>query len=85
MEDAFHAYNQQRLGLGNDFRVALHETLERIKAFPDAWHNLGDNIRRCRLRRFPYAVIYIHDTMEILVLAVAHVRREPHYWYTRKR
>jgi plasmid stabilization system protein ParE len=84
-EDAVRAYNSQRVGLGDDFRDATRETLERIKAFPDAWHVLGDNVRRCWMRRFPYAVIYAHDTAEILVLAIAHVRREPTYWNARKR
>jgi len=40
-------------------------------------------IRRCRVKRFPYAVIYfVHDDV-IYVLAVMHLSRHPDYWRER--
>jgi len=58
--------------------------IDRIRRFPEAWHPLGDEIRRCRLRRFPYGLIYSKEQEGILILAVAHAHREPGYWRDRK-
>jgi len=41
-------------------------------------------IRRCRLRRFPYSVVYTQDGPDILVLAIAHQHRKPGYWKRRR-
>jgi toxin ParE2 len=43
----------------------------------------GEGIRRCRLGRFPYGLIYTLDNGDILVLAVAHLHRRPDYWRDR--
>lgn len=40
-------------------------------------------IRRARLPRFPYAVIFMDLGTEIRVLAVAHAKRRPGYWLDR--
>ena len=57
--------------------------IDRIRRFPEAWHPMGNEIRRCRLRRFPYGLIYSKDETGILILAVAHSHREPSYWRDR--
>ncbi|CAN5490471.1 hypothetical protein BH10PSE6_BH10PSE6_28480 [soil metagenome] len=43
----------------------------------------GRSIRRCRLSRFPYGLIYTIDKYDVLVLAVAHLHRRPDYWRDR--
>lgn len=40
-------------------------------------------IRRCRLRRFPYSEVYTQEGAELLVLAIAHQHRKPGYWRNR--
>jgi plasmid stabilization system protein ParE len=42
-------------------------------------------VRRARLRRFPYAVVFVELEAEIRVLAFAHLRRRPLYWVARAR
>ena len=44
---------------------------------------VGEGVRRCRMNRFPYGLIYAVDNGDILVLAVAHLHREPGYWRDR--
>jgi len=41
-------------------------------------------VRRALVRRFPYGVFYVVEGQALLVLAVAHVRRQPAYWLARK-
>jgi toxin ParE2 len=44
-------------------------TADRVARFPEAWHQIQDGIRRCRLSRFPHGLIYTIDNGDILVLA----------------
>jgi plasmid stabilization system protein ParE len=82
--EAAKCYEQQRPGLGKDFRDQVYASIERIKAFPDGWHLLSDDIRRCQTQRFPYGVIYtVEPGNLIIIIAVAHLHRQPDYWRSR--
>jgi hypothetical protein len=83
LDQAIHWYRAQAAGLGDAFLIEVLSAVERIERFPDAWHPLDEGIRRCRLSRFPYGLIYAVHEGEILVLAVAHLHRLPEYWRDR--
>jgi ParE toxin of type II toxin-antitoxin system, parDE len=83
LDQAIRWYGSQAPGLGDAFLVEVLSTAKRIERYPDAWHALGQGIRRCRLGRFPYGLIYSLDHGDILVLAVAHLHRRPDYWRDR--
>ena len=83
LRDAIRYYNGERAGLGDEFKEEVRSTLERVKSFPLAWQPLSKNTRRCTTRRFPYGVIYQVRSDEILVVAVAHLHRNPDYWADR--
>jgi len=83
VNDAIDFYNAEREGLGDDFWVEVKHALNSIIIFPKAWHPLSLRTRRCRLRRFPYGVIYQVRKHELLVIAVAHLHRKPGYWKNR--
>jgi hypothetical protein len=83
LDEAVSYYNGQVAGLGDAFLLEAVAAIERIRQFPDAWHPLGESLRRCRLRRFPYGLIYHSDMTGILVVAVAHTHRRPGYWRDR--
>lgn len=40
-------------------------------------------MRRCLLARFPYGLIFVADQDAIVIIAVAHLHREPRYWIDR--
>jgi plasmid stabilization system protein ParE len=83
LDDAIAWYASQAPGLGDAFLIETLKTLKLIEQYPKAWHPLIQQIRRCRLRRFPYSVIYAQEGSDLLVLAVAHQHRKPGYWRTR--
>jgi plasmid stabilization system protein ParE len=83
MNEAARYYESQRPGLGVEFREEVRSTVERIKGLPDAWHPLSENTRRCQTRRFPYGVIYQARSDEVIIVAVAHLHREPEHWKDR--
>jgi hypothetical protein len=40
-------------------------------------------IRKRSLKRFPYHLIYLVQNQELLILAIAHHKRDPFYWIDR--
>jgi plasmid stabilization system protein ParE len=76
-------YEEQASGLGIAFLRQVGIALADIKAHPARWPVLRWDIRRRFVSRFPYAVLYRDDPREIVILAVMHLRRQPHYWIDR--
>jgi plasmid stabilization system protein ParE len=83
LDEAIAWYAEQAPGLGDAFFIETLKAIQLVEQHPQAWHPLATNIRRCRLRRFPYSVVYTQDGADILVLAIAHQHRKPNYWKTR--
>ena len=80
LDEAITWYAEQAPGLGDAFLIEALKTIQLIENFPQAWHPLTPLIRRCRLRRYPYSVVYTQDGTNLLVLAIAHQHRKPGYW-----
>jgi toxin ParE2 len=76
-------YEAQWSGLGTEFVLDVRAGLTRIEEFPKAWHFLSRRIRRYRLNRFPYGLLYAELESEIVVVAVMHMHRKPDYWERR--
>jgi len=74
-------YDSQRPGLGAEFASEFESALARLRESPQRWPEIEPGIRRYRVDRFPYAIIYRmlpSDTLEII--AVFHLRRRPGTW-----
>jgi len=70
-------YENQSTGLGQRFLNEFDSVMSLILRFPDAWKPVGRRHRRCRFRRFPYAVLYSNVGSEILVAGVIDFRKDP--------
>jgi hypothetical protein len=84
LDQAVQWYESRSPDLGVAFRIEVNSAVALIIRFPEAWP-VADGVRRCHVRRFPYALIYTIDGNDILVLAVAHLSRRPGYWRDRLR
>lgn len=73
----------QQVGLGERFLEEVAQVRRLILQYPNAWHPLGPRLRRCRLKRFRYGLIYRIKSDRIEVVAVAHDRQRPEYWRDR--
>ena len=77
-------YQERAEGLGARFLTAVREAVERISLHPKASQVIhGRGVRGGAVRTFPYSVLYVERTADILVLAVMHHRRRPSYWRER--
>jgi plasmid stabilization system protein ParE len=77
---AHHYYASCSAAAADRFRRDVRSALRRIMAHPDAWHLLDARFRRCQLTGFPYGVIYEKVGDDLIIVAVAHLHREPDYW-----
>ena len=76
-------YNGQNPGLGDNFLDEIEAATSRIVQFPRAWRKMSRSLRRCRLHRFPYGLIYRVKADEAVILAVANLHSEPTQWLKR--
>jgi plasmid stabilization system protein ParE len=83
LDDAVAWYNEQVIGLGLEFLDELDRAVRRVLAFPLSYPEIEPGIRRCRLARFPYGLIYGVDDETVVIVAVAHLHRRPRYWIDR--
>lgn len=85
LADAYAWYENKVSGLGADFLNTVEASLFSIKRNPAICPAVHKSIRRCLIRRFPYAIFYTEEPTRIVVLAVFHVRRNPDTWKNRNR
>ena len=83
VDDAVAWFDSQSRNLGTQFLDDLDRTIRRIAAYPLASTKIEEDLRRCLLSKFPYGIIYGLDSDTIIVIAVAHLHREPRYWIDR--
>ena len=76
-------YQEKRAGLAQRFLDNLEDTLHRIERHPLLYRQIEGEIRKCRVPRFPYGVIYRIRATDIEIIAVMHLRRTPGYWKDR--
>jgi len=81
--DAIAFYEKSSEGVGLRLSREVYATINRVAASPTAWPRFTDNTRRCLTRRFPYSVVYEVREKDVLIIAVAHLSREPFYWSDR--
>ncbi len=82
-------YERQRPGLGADFQRAVNAALDLIEEgivplgpVPSAASARG--VKRLGLKRFPFDVVAIERSTEVIVIAFAHHARRPGYWRERR-
>jgi plasmid stabilization system protein ParE len=85
LDDAVEWYDQQLYGLGIEFLDELDKALHRIVRYPNSCEEIENGLRRCLINRFPYGIIYGLDATTVVVIAVAHLHREPRYWIDQQR
>jgi plasmid stabilization system protein ParE len=84
LNDAANYYDSESPGLGTLFLDQVDDGYQRILENPHAAAEVDSDIRRLVLAKFPFNLIYEIDGDVILILAVAHQRRRPHYWRERR-
>ncbi len=81
IDEIVNYYEDTQEGLGIAFQLALKSAFQVIRRSPDAFgYNTLTKCRTYKLKRFPHIVHYRHEEHAVLVMAVAHPKRQPGYW-----
>lgn len=83
MTEAAVFYDTQVRGLGVTFLNTIERGLGDIQSHPTRWPTIGRNIRRLRIGRFPYGILYRETFATIIIVAIMHLHRRPGYWQNR--
>ena len=77
-------YEEQHPGLGGEFFDAVVHATSLIQDQPEIGTLSRDRrTRRVLVQRFPYQVVYRLSADEIVIVAIAHLKRRPGYWRKR--
>jgi plasmid stabilization system protein ParE len=85
LESAFDWYLERSPEAAEAFLHEVDRAVAVIAAAPRVWPRFDAATRRYVLQRFPYSIVYREIATGIIVVAIAHHKRRPRYWYRRLR
>jgi plasmid stabilization system protein ParE len=80
---AYRWYEEQRIGLGEEFLAELRQAVDLAVAFPLACPRLHRNTRRVLLKRFPYGLYFRLNGAKLIIVSIYHASRDPEGWLRR--
>jgi plasmid stabilization system protein ParE len=83
LRDAYRWYQDKSQGLGEEFLRCVDAAFNNLIRHPESGPLVHHNIRRVLTRRFPYAILYLIENHDIVVLAVFHGHRQSEEWKER--
>jgi plasmid stabilization system protein ParE len=77
-------YESKRAGLGASFLAEFENNMVSVCKAPHRYPvEKQPEVRRIRMKRFPFTILFRESSGAVEVLAVAHKRRRPQYWLGR--
>ncbi|MFQ5733575.1 MAG: type II toxin-antitoxin system RelE/ParE family toxin [Planctomycetaceae bacterium] len=76
-------YERERSGLGQRFKTAVDNCIERILEFPESGDIVAGETRTRFVKKFPYRIAYQLDGELLVIFAVARHSRDHDYWHDR--
>lgn len=70
-------YEEKAAGLGEEFMRVFYTAVGEIHTLPHRFTPVNREMRRCLLRRFPYAIYFKCEVEEITVVGLFHCARDP--------
>jgi plasmid stabilization system protein ParE len=77
-DDSIAWYDNQREGLGQEFRATIERCLQRIADNPELFPKVRGEVRRVVVPgRFPFVIHFLIEEQCVVVFSVFHTSREP--------
>jgi len=83
LSEAYDWYNVRMVGLGDQFFMSVDATIQAISRNPNQFPEIYKTIRRALIHRFPYAIFFVVEESQIIILAIFHAKRNPKQWKER--
>jgi plasmid stabilization system protein ParE len=79
-------YRERSSAAAHGFTSVIADAIQSVQDHPAAWPVWRNTeVRRRVLRRYPYSIFFLNEPEEVVIIAVAHHKREPGYWLPRLR
>jgi plasmid stabilization system protein ParE len=78
---AWYAERSERAARG--FETAFERAIQGIQTDPQRFLFCDKSHRFYLMRRYPFQIIYRETSGQMLIIAVAHAKRQPGYWQER--
>lgn len=78
-------YLDRSSGSARRFLEDYRRTRALIAEAPTRWPEVEPGVRRVLFDKFPYALLYVVEDRQVVVLVVKHHKRHPDYWKRRAR
>jgi plasmid stabilization system protein ParE len=82
-DESFDWYAARSAGTALRFTDAVNVALDEVSRDPERFAKIDERHRERLVKRFPFRVIYRIVESRIIVVAVAHAKRNPDYWTAR--
>jgi plasmid stabilization system protein ParE len=83
LDEAYAWYENQRVGLGEDFLTRVQACLTVLQRFPEMHARVHGDYRRALVRKFPYAIFYEYADNRVTIYSVFHTSQDPEKWKRR--
>ena len=85
LQDSVDFYGERSGQLKSNFKQRVVEGLREMAHDPGRYPKVPGvtDVRKCRLRQFPFSILYINRPHYVWVVAIAHGSRRPGYWKER--
>jgi plasmid stabilization system protein ParE len=84
IEAAADWYRARADRLAHEFLADLERCLDGLERFPNRHPVSHLDVRRARLVRFPYTVVYVVRRKRVQVIGCFHLHRDPRRWLSRR-
>jgi len=83
-EGAVQWYRERSTMAAAGFVAELSHAVQQVAETPERWPRYIANTRRYIFPVYPFSLIYRLLQHEVTIVAVAHAKRKPGYWISRK-
>jgi plasmid stabilization system protein ParE len=80
-DESYRWYHKQSVRAAERFAAAIDDAIEKLCREPNLGIQIDADHRFYRIKKsFPFHLVYRTEPTKIVIVAVAHNRREPGYW-----
>jgi len=83
-DESFDWYARRSARAAIGFSLAVDNAIDSITAGPVRFPTTYAGGRYCRLKKYPFTVVFRDYSDRLVIVAIAHGKRRPGYWRNRK-
>ena len=82
-DESFDWYAERSGHTARRFTEAVDAALEKVAGMPTQFSSTDGVHRECPVKKFPFRIVYRLIDQRVIVVAIAHAKRQPGYWRNR--